>query len=283
MPPSQRASFDDPRALKRWAVDTLVREELMVQGARADALTERPDVDGRIQSVLVSALLDEVWDEALDGGVTDAAVKAYYDAHRDEYASERRIRIWQIMVATEEEARGVLETIATDPTYQKDPVAGWEKLARETSLDKTTAMRRGDLGFVRPDGTTPHRDVRVPSALFDAAAQVGDGEVVPEPVKSGERWVVVQRRGSIETPERPLASEAPTIRRIIARERVRQARLQLVSELRAKHLRDHHPERVDGFELPPDEGLSPAPASSSVATGRPSGSPRPAGPPGELR
>jgi peptidyl-prolyl cis-trans isomerase C len=271
--------------VRRAFVDLAVVTELLVQGAQADHLDAQPEVADRLRSVLASAMVNDLRDEMeRSGEVSDADVRAYYEAHKDSYLPQARIKISQVVVETRAKAEKILDTIYNDEAYAKDPDAGWDKLVQEESIDKSTKMRKGTLGFVTADGSTAYKDVRVPPAIFEAAAKVKDGQVYPEPVQLGDAWAVLWRRGSQQTPERTLELEAPTIRGILAKEKI-QARVKtLLEELRAKHAHDARPEMVDQIEVSSQGDLAPRrrpgglPRSHAAAA-----SPKPQGEPGVLR
>jgi peptidyl-prolyl cis-trans isomerase C len=272
-----------PDDIRRAFVDELVGMELVVQGARADGLAKRPDVAERIRSVLKSALLSDLRDEAVKRGqVSDAEVRAYYEQNRERYQPQLRLKLWQIVVATRQDAERVLALIKDDAEYKKDPIAGWDKLCRERSLDKTTSMRKGDLGFVHPDGSTAQKDVTVSPVLFTAASKVANGEVVPEPVAVAGQWVVLQRRGSHQTPERSLEAESANIRNVLAKEKVQATLRQLLDELRRTRVNELHEDRVDLVAIDTDGSMRASPRPGSLR--RPAAaSPRPTGEPGALR
>lgn len=252
-----RAMGNSEDEIRRTFIDRLVSMDLVALGARDEKLHERHDVQERIQSELKKALLESIAAEAAQGTVSDDAVKAYYERNADRYRSEKRLKLWRIVVRTRADAAKLLETISGNEEYKKDPLKGWEALARKHSLDKGTAMRRGNLGFVQPDGGTAHKDVRVSADLYRAALKVKDGEVVPAPVADGEFWVVVQRRGSHDTPERTLQMESPTIRRILAKQGVIDSIKKLVDKLRTEQVSEIHDSLVDQVQVTFDGDLTP--------------------------
>ncbi|HHH12183.1 MAG TPA: peptidyl-prolyl cis-trans isomerase [Sorangium sp.] len=281
-----RSMGTTPNDIKRSFAEALATSELLVKGAQAAGLDKRSDVRDRIRAVLRAALLSDLREQAATPQeISDDEVRRYYQANITRYQSPKRIRIWQILLASQQDAEAVLATIANDEAYQKDPMGVWEKLAREKSIDKSTSMRRGNLGFVEPDGATAHRAVRVDPALYQAALAVADGQVVPTPVKVKGGYAVVQRRGSHGPIQRPLAMEATTIRNTLAKERVRAKAHQLLARLRTQYVRDFHPEHIDKIEMTPR-----GPLTTKVRPGtlrrrsHPAAAPgRPQGHPGHLR
>ena len=281
-----RALGSDFDAARRRVLDQLVSEALLVKGAEEAKLPERPDVNERMRSVLVSALLGDIRREAeAPGAVSEEAIRAYYEAHKDRYEAQQRVKIWQIVLDKKEDADAMLEYIRTNPEYRTDPVAGWDKLARERSLDKASAMRKGNLGFVQPDGSTAHKSVKVPPEMYQVAAKLNDGQVSPEPLQVGEYWVIVQRRGAHQTPSRTIEDEAATIRGILAKQQVTDRVKDLLKKLRAQHVRDENGAAVDRIDITPQGNVTPLarPGTLPRAFHPPAGSPRPEGEPGNLR
>jgi peptidyl-prolyl cis-trans isomerase C len=280
-----RTLGDSPSAIRHAFLEELISMELVVQGARADKLDELPEVREKILVRLKDALLENLQREIESEAISDDAIKAYFEKNRAQYAPQTRLKLWRIVVKTRAEAEQILQTIKTDSEYKKDPLAGWEKLASERSIDRTTAMRRGNLGFVQADGATPQQDVRVNPALFKAALAVADGEVVPEPIEDEGLWVVLQRRGSHVTPERRLETEAGTIRSVLAKQRVRERIGALVDGLRKKHVSEVNVQLLEQLEISREGDIGPRsrPGTLPRKSHPAAASPKPQGIPGEFR
>src|SRR5262249_23526648 len=84
----------------------------------------------------------------------------------------------------------------------------WTELARSKSIDGATGMRGGNLGFVGPDGSTPEPGLKVSPAVLSAVGRLKDAEISPDPVQDGDRWVIVWRKQTMKSVERPLELEA---------------------------------------------------------------------------
>ncbi len=274
-----------PEEVRKKFLDQLVGIEVMVQGAQADKLDQRIDVRDRIRSVLVAALKNRLRAEAAKARtVTDEAVKAYFEKHKNRYKSQLRIKLWQIVSERRADADKILSMINTDPKYKKDPVKGWEELARKHSIDRSTRMRKGNLGFVQPDGSTAHKNVKVDPLLVKAALAVKNGEVVPHPIKVGDSWVVLQRRGSHQTPERTLAMEAGPIRLQLSKQQVQEQLGKLRKSLHEKYVSDLHLDRVDEVEIQSHGEIVPKQRPGSLPRNPPAnGRRKPTGRPGRMR
>ena len=273
-----------PDDVRQRLLDEFVSAELLALSARAENMHERPDVRDRIQSVLASALMADLRREAIAGGdVSDDEVRAYFEENAERYAAEERIRIWQISVPTKELAEKILATIRDDPEYQKAPVEGWDKLTREHTIDETTKNRKGDLGFVLPDGRTAHENIRVPPNMVEAAQDIEDGEVFPRPIQVDEHWVVLQRRGSHVVPPRTLATEANSIRGLLSKQKVSARLGTLLEQLRSKNVHDKQPNNVDLLAIDfATKEVAAAPRPGTMRNPH-AARPTPQGAPGELR
>ncbi|MBW2524059.1 MAG: peptidyl-prolyl cis-trans isomerase [Deltaproteobacteria bacterium] len=288
VPPFQlKVLGETPDEIRRAYLEQLIEEELLVQQARAEKLDEQGGVKGRIRAVMRAAMLAQVRLEAGEGGaVTPEEIRSYFDAHKDKYRPETLLRLQQILVPTRQKATEIIKTIREDGEYRKDPIKGWKKLVAEHSIDMITKKRDGDLGFVRPDGTTKIPKVRLDPAVYEAAAAVKDGEVVPAPVPMGGAYAVVERRGSRKMPERTAETEAPAIRRKLVQDKYEKAVDDLLVKLRRQRVREKHPERADILVVTVPHGdLVPArrPGGLERARHKSQGSPQPAGRPGFLR
>ncbi len=256
---------------KNFVSQVLARELLLVQGAAAQKLTERADVQDRIRGVLRAALLQRIQAEAASSSpVTDEEIRAYYEAHRDRFSSPAMVALWRILVATREEAEVILAELKKDPSPQR-----FKDIAREKSLDKATSMRGGDLGFVTSDGTTTEPGLKVAPELLEAIARVKDAELVPEPVPEGDRFAVLWRRQSRRPVSRSLEQEAPSIRQILAHGKAEAQLKQLLERLRAQDVSGHAPELVDLLDVTSTGDLQPLKRPGTLASSRRPGAPPP--------
>jgi peptidyl-prolyl cis-trans isomerase C len=242
----------------------LVRELLLSQAAAAEKLDQRADVQDRIRSVLRSIMLGYVrFDTAKSSPVIDAEVRAYYEKNWSKFHAPPRVAVWRILTASREEATAIIDAMKKDLTAKR-----WNELAREKSIDKATAMRGGNLGFVAPDGSTSDPSIKVPAEIMNAAMAVKDGELVPEPVAEGPRFAVVWRRQSMKPVDRSLEQEAMAIRQILAHEKVDGAVKSLVGKLRETALAEYHPELVDQIEITSSGDLQPMRRPGTLPTSR---------------
>jgi len=274
IPGFQLRSFGaTPDEIRRRFVDTVLIPELSYAN-EADRLapSRGPAVRRRIRGALRRALVETLEEEARRG-TSEEEIRAYYDAHRDEYEKPERIRLWRILVDDESLARRIL----SDARGAGGPER-WSRLAREHSLDSATKMRSGLLGFVFPDGRTEVPQLLVDPALYAAAAKVKDGELVPEPVKEGAHLAVVWRRGTLPKEQRSFATAHDSILDLLVRQRTERELTALRDELRKRELKDENPAAVEslspGEPLPLPSGQGPTPPASGSASPVPEPGPR---------
>lgn len=218
-----------PSEQRRTVLQQVIAPEVAEeQEAKLLGIVREPGVDRKIQGVLRDALVMKL-EATAQASITQAELEQRLVDYQARFSAPAGIRLWRILVATEGEAERILKE-NTGP----QAVAHWSEEARKNSLDRATNMRRGELGIVYPDGRTQAPTVRVDPALYAAANQVKDGELVPKPVKEGERYAAVWRRGSLPAQSFTLKDTEPTLRLLLTREKVARALSALVAELRTK-------------------------------------------------
>jgi peptidyl-prolyl cis-trans isomerase C len=252
-PPSALAELGStPEEVRRNFLDrVLVRDLLMAEEAKARGLDANPAVREKLLIFQRLALVQVLRKETKADSISTDEIKAYYDANPQKFAMPRRLGIHHISVATKEEAETLLAEVGESPDLKE-----WGAIARERSLDKETNLRGGNLGLVSESGETGEEERRIDPAIFKAADKVRDGEVVPEPVKVGNKWSVVWRRQTVAPTNRSLLAETPKIRATLSDERVRAAMNELLERLRAS-VTEKNPELIGMVDVSSDGSLAP--------------------------
>jgi peptidyl-prolyl cis-trans isomerase C len=272
VPAFQLAELGADDAARRHAVvERLLAPELQgAAEARARGLDKRPLTADRLRELYSRAMDAQLArDTAARQPVTEADVQKYFDDHRDRFETPRRIRIWRILVSDDELAKKII----AESQGAAGP-AKWRNFARDSSLDAATKFRDGDLGFVRPDGSTETPQLRVDPTLFAAVDKLADGQIAPEPLKVSAGVAIVWRRGSLPPITRTVAQEAPAITTLLTRERLETARKNLLVELRAKSLKLFDTQLLetlsDATFAPPEpsaRSVPPLPSSGAAPAG----------------
>ena len=230
---------------KKFVHEVLVQEMLFGEAALQKKLDQTPNLKDKVREALRDSVDRGLRDDALKAQpITPDEIKKYYDENKARYETPKRIKIWRIQLPDEAAAKAII-ALAKGPEGPKR----WSEEARERSLDKATAQRSGDLGFVRPDGTTDVPRVQVDPAVFAAADKVTDGTVVAQPLKEGEMYSVLWRRGTIEATKRTVEDESDSIRQLLERRRIESARQELLRRLKAEQVKESHPELLSNIEI----------------------------------
>ncbi|HEV8548304.1 MAG TPA: peptidyl-prolyl cis-trans isomerase [Polyangiaceae bacterium] len=229
---------------KAFVEQVLVPEMLFGEEGKARKLDQSPALAQKLRESLRDATDRAVRADTLaKSPITPDEIKQYFEENKARYETPKRLRLWRIEVADEATAKDIIAQ-----SKGADGPKRWADLAREKSLDKATSQRGGELGFVRADGSTDVPRVQVDAAIFAAADKVTDGTIVPQPIKEGDHFSVIWRRGSVEAVKRTVEDETPSIRQILERRRVDKARQDLMTELKQKQVTDQHPELLANID-----------------------------------
>ncbi len=86
-------------------------------------------------------------------------MKAWYEAHKEDYVSEDSVKVRHILVPTEEEARSIMVRLLAGDDFAE--------VARKQSKDFASARQGGEIGWVKKGQTVPGFEEAVFSAKKD--------------------------------------------------------------------------------------------------------------------
>ena len=199
-------------ASKRQFAENLVQLYLLAQQAEKLNLDKLPKVREQInfqrQNMLAQALFENLQQNAK---VDDAAIQAYYDAHKDQYDAVKakhiliRVKGAPMPAVPGKPELDDAEALAKAQDIRKKLVAGadFATLAKAESDNTTSGSQGGDLGEF-------HKGMMVPP-FEQAAFALKPGEI-SEPVKSpfGYHIIVVSDHST-----KPLAEVKPEIEKLL--------------------------------------------------------------------
>ena len=167
MPPPYREFFKQPEAMSEL-IDQIVSEELLYVAAKKKGLDKEEDYVKSVEDFKRTSLMTRLLKKELPAmpQLTEKDVKDFYESHKAELIQISAVRLSQIVVKTEAEAKTVYDRL------QKGEAFG--KVASEVSIDKATAKSGGDLGFLGKGQLNP--------AFANAIATLKKGQVGPSPV-----------------------------------------------------------------------------------------------------
>lgn len=277
--PFLRVRYRDPVALREF-VENMVRFELLARAAERANMDEDPEVRRAANQNAVQQLIRRDFDERITPeSIPEEEVRAFYEAHPEEFSREELRRASHIQVASRDEAARLASRA------REGDARTFRELAREHSLDPETRLRGGDLRYFNAEGRSRNTaDPQVHEALARAAFALREVGDVSDPVQVGERWSIVKLTGTRPADHRTYEQAAPSIRLRLWRERRERALEDLVARLRReanvnpaydllRSVRLDPPEREDEDGEP---HVAPEGASSATPQSAPAPSPAPA-------
>ncbi len=148
-------------------LNTLILRKVMVQKAREMGLDKVEGVQSKIatfmqevtQRVLIEELIKrEILDKVI---ITDKEAKAYYDEHKEEFTKKEKVKIRQIIVATEEEAQKIHQEL--------EDGADFVKMSEEKSASQHKGIQASSLVELERG--------RMPGQFEEVCFSLGVGEI----------------------------------------------------------------------------------------------------------
>ena len=138
LPPPSRTYLASPER-KRQFVDNLIMNDLLFDEGKKSAYDRDPEIERQVNDLRKRLVVQRVMRQyQTPPTISDEQAKAYYDANPDLY-STTQIHASHILVKDENTAKEIREDLKAHPEKFAD-------LAREKSIDTTTAPKGGDLG-----------------------------------------------------------------------------------------------------------------------------------------
>ena len=133
---------------KKGYLDETIMEMLLYEDAIRKGLDKDKEVrdvvsEARKKILIAKLIKNEVEDKA---NVSEDEMKRFYELHKAEFKSPELWRASHILVATEKEAKDILDELSKG--------ASFEELAKARSMD-ATASRGGDVGYFRAGQLVP--------------------------------------------------------------------------------------------------------------------------------
>ena len=177
------------KARDAYMIDLLVDEQLVVQKAQAEKLSETPEFAKRLGYMRDKALMETLLGKVAKDAVTDAAIKETYDDAAKNQKPDTEYHAHHILVETEDQAKAAQKR-----------VKGGEDFAKvATELSKDPGAKGGDLGWFTKDRMVPE--------FGEAVFKMEPGQI-SEPVKIAVRLAYHQARRKARQDFPPLGSGA---------------------------------------------------------------------------
>jgi len=265
MDPFERLRYQSPDRRKQL-LNELVQVELLAEEAKRRGLDKQPETQERVRQMLRDELLRDLRQSVPGpGDIPEAEVRAYFDAHHDEFKEPERRRVAHLLLGSEAQAKAALQKAVGASA------ADWGKLVAQLSLDKpppssgpTPTELAGDLGIVGPPGHPRGENPRVPEAVRAAVFEISQlGGVLDRVVSESGHFHVVRMTGRTEARDRSYQDAERTIRVALVQQRIRTREAELEQELKKRYPVSVDDEALSQVKVPEADGANPAPATSA--------------------
>jgi len=211
---------------KKEFLDSLIKFEVLAKEAARRGLDKDPEVVRTMKQVMIQRLTRDELDAKITADtVTDAEMKAYYDANLSEYVKPDEVRVSAIIVKNRAQA----ERVANEARGEAGKTnKGFRDLVARYSQDEDSKLRGGDLRYL--DAQTKDVPAPVVKAAF-ALASTGDVSVA---IDAGNgTWYVLKQTGRRRSMTKSFDDAKPAIRNKLFRDKRVAAQKDFVDGLRS--------------------------------------------------
>lgn len=203
-----------PEAQRRKAlINVIIDMTILAEAAKVADLDKTEDFMARFDFLKTRTLHDEYLAQKIAATVSDADVKAQYDADVKDLPTPQETRARHILVKTKEEADVIVDEL--------NDGADFVELAKTKSTGPS-GPNGGDLGYFTKD--------RMVKPFADAAFLMEPGSHSKEPVQSQFGWHVIKVEDRRNKPKPSLEEVSPRIRDNLVRQKFTKA----IADLKAK-------------------------------------------------
>lgn len=229
--PYLRARYASPER-RRELLDELVKFELLAKEAARRGLDQSDEVQRTKKQLMVQQMMKAEFEDKVQlSDITDDEIKAYYDAHPDEYNKPAQVRVSEIVVKDEAKAKRLLKQVLD----KRDDDALFRELAHTHNEDPVLRERYGDLQFFSQPSERREGDPAVPDAVAKVAFTLEKvGDIHPEPIKTAEGFHIVKLTAKRKELNRTLEQARRPIQHRLWRERREAAIDAFVTTLRSQ-------------------------------------------------
>lgn len=148
LPPQTKAFLASPEGINRLQ-DELIKREVLYEEAKKKDLVKSEEFKRRLEEFKKITLINMLLEQELKNiqQITEQDAKDYYEKNKDQFIKPTEVRLSQIVVKNEDEAKKVYERV--------DKGEDFAKIAKELSKDEKTRNSGGDMGFFKKGQLDP--------------------------------------------------------------------------------------------------------------------------------
>jgi peptidyl-prolyl cis-trans isomerase C len=212
---------------KKEVLQKLIEEKALYQEAKAKGVDEDP----KVQKVMVNTLLrEDVYSGVRNSDFTEEELRAYFDAHKEEFVVPEKVQIKRIFVrVSDERPDDQAKSLADD--LRKQVVANPSKFGEIATEHSEDPYRRrgGDLGFVGKDGKPG-----IDQAVVDKAFTMNPDQV-SDVFKAGDGYNIVMVAAKRDRVERTFEQMRGSVLRKVKNEKYKEMYDKYVADVLVKY------------------------------------------------
>ena len=171
LPDMAKQFFTGPEGTSRF-VDELVKKEMLYLEAKKQGLDKTKEFEKKVEEFKKSILINQLLEKEIKATskITEKDAEDYYNSHKNDFMMRNEVRLSQIMVKNEDDAKKVIERLKKGEDFAK--------VAVQVSTDKKSAKSGGFMGSFKRGELAPEVD--------EAVFRLKDGEIgAPIKLKDG--------------------------------------------------------------------------------------------------
>lgn len=209
---------------RREILDDLLNQKALYLEARRLGL----DRDPKVQAQMIQILLRRtVYNQVRSNDFTDADLRAYYEAHLDDFVVPEKARVRRLFVKGQPvRSMADAELMARNAAKEiNGDIESFAKVAYEVS-EGPMRSRSGDMGLISRAGRAG-----IPQEVVDTAFELQPGQI-SEPFEAGEGWNIVALMFKRDKVERTFEQMKGAVLRRAKAERQKQLYDETIARLR---------------------------------------------------
>jgi peptidyl-prolyl cis-trans isomerase C len=235
-------------AERKEVLDKLIEDKALFQEARKEGV----DQDPKVQKVMVNTLLrNKVYANVRNSDFTQDELRAYFDAHKDEFVVPEKIQVKRIFIKFgDERSEAEAKKMADDIRKQVAANPGkFGDVATEKSEDPYR-RRGGDLGFVDKTGKPG-----VDQAVIDKAFELKQGDV-SEAFSAGGGYNIVTVANRRERVERTFEQMRGSVLRKVKNEKYKKLYEDYVAQVEKTYTVNVNEDKLNAVKIEPQKHMT---------------------------